>query len=942
MKATTLKFGLVFSILGVLALAGVRSAHAQQIVTNIAAPSGLDLCAVNPALNKLYFASGNPAAEQIVVVDGVSFSQTGVGNGDDVDVDVTNNNYWSAGVYSDSVTAWNSSNVALASPATGSGCAVGVSVDAPHRRVWVGAQCSDSIWVFNADTYALVAGPISPGGVMGFPLVNPATDRAYFNASGSSKRVNPSTFAVTANTFGTVIGVNASANLLYAAGSGTTFQIVNGAPDPEVVLTNITLPYTFGSRIGVNPALNRIYIGYNSTNIVAILNATTGQSIGNISLGAGITSVGSIVVDASRNRVYALASGRLFVIQDNAAPTFQSATYLGTTGADVVGTGVKFYGGSLYVSGNSAVSSGILAGYATPLVPAAVPLWRTNWPDSNPSDQFNAVTASSTGIYADGSDYTRTTDTQGGKEGKGLVAKFPLAGPTGSGFGGDIWDQQTPAAPGAFGYGGGEGLNGLTLANEAGVNFVYATGAAQHDGANGGRLFISKLAENSTVLWTQNDGAEMVGEAYSVGYALAALNTNVYAAGINTDVNTLGQPYLRKYSAAGSLAWVRRDSFVGAYLGITGVTGVTNYIYAVGYSGTNTGPTANLNFLIEKWDENGNQIWSHTYDRSSAQDSLNGVVSVSGRLFAVGSTRGQTAGGADAVLAEFDPANGNLLSTTLYGGSLDDIANAVDSDGSSLYVVGGTRSYGNGSNQIMVLQYALGPVLTNIVVTPVNTVIGGGTNEAFVATGYFSDGSSSSLAPTNGVVWNSSNPSVATITTNGLATGLSVGTTTIKATVGSINGSTALSVVVIPSISTNPVSATASSGGTVTLSVSANGGGLSYQWQLNGTNISGATGASLTITNLSATNFGVYRVIVNNAAGSVASVSVTLASVDIHLLAAVYVNGPIGSNYLIQATSNLLSSWTTLTNVALPTQPYIYIDYSSVTNKQQFYRALPQ
>ena len=79
----------------------------------------------------------------------------------------------------------------------------------------------------------------------------------------------------------------------------------------------------------------------------------------------------------------------------------------------------------------------------------------------------------------------------------------------------------------------------------------------------------------------------------------------------------------------------------------------------------------------------------------------------------------------------------------------------------------------------------------------------------------------------------------------------------------------------------------------------------------------------------------------NNAAGSTTSLPVTLASVDIKMFAGVIVNGPLGSNYLIQATSNL-SSWTTLTNVALPTQPYIYIDYSSPTNRQQIYRAVPQ
>jgi hypothetical protein len=54
-------------------------------------------------------------------------------------------------------------------------------------------------------------------------------------------------------------------------------------------------------------------------------------------------------------------------------------------------------------------------------------------------------------------------------------------------------------------------------------------------------------------------------------------------------------------------------------------------------------------------------------------------------------------------------------------------------------------------------------------------------------------------------------------------------------------------------------------------------------------------------------------------------------------------NGQIGSNYLIQATANLsTSNWTTLTNVTLPSQPYIYIDYSSPTNNQRFYRAVQQ
>jgi hypothetical protein len=70
----------------------------------------------------------------------------------------------------------------------------------------------------------------------------------------------------------------------------------------------------------------------------------------------------------------------------------------------------------------------------------------------------------------------------------------------------------------------------------------------------------------------------------------------------------------------------------------------------------------------------------------------------------------------------------------------------------------------------------------------------------------------------------------------------------------------------------------------------------------------------------------------------------TTFSVSVKMFAGIILNnGQIGSNYLIQATSNLSSSnWITLTNVTLPSQPYIYIDYRSYTNSRQFYRVQPQ
>jgi sugar lactone lactonase YvrE len=232
------------------------------------------------------------------------------------------------------------------------------------------------------------------------------------------------------------------------------------------------------------------------------------------------------------------------------------------------------------------------------------------------------------------------------------------------------------------------------------------------------------------------------------------------------------------------------------------------------------------------------------------------------------------------------------------------------------------------------------PTLTNIVVSPVNPVIPTGSNVQFTATGYFNNGSNQTMS--SNLTWNSSSPAVATVNTNGLATGLAAGTTAIKAISGSVSNSTLLTVVAPPSISVQPTNNMVPPAGNVTLSVSATGGDLSYQWQFDGTNIAGATGATYAIPDVASTNIGVYMVVVSNPAGTNISQAAIVGTTAIQMFAGVIVDGPLGSNYVIQSTADLTNGWTTRTNLALPSQPYIYIDYSSPTNQRQFYRTLPQ
>jgi hypothetical protein len=83
---------------------------------------------------------------------------------------------------------------------------------------------------------------------------------------------------------------------------------------------------------------------------------------------------------------------------------------------------------------------------------------------------------------------------------------------------------------------------------------------------------------------------------------------------------------------------------------------------------------------------------------------------------------------------------------------------------------------------------------------------------------------------------------------------------------------------VAPSISQQPANRTVTVGQTASFSVTASGTApLSYQWQKNGANISGATGSSTTTpATVSGDNGSTFRCVVSNSAGSVTSASATL------------------------------------------------------------------
>jgi hypothetical protein len=80
-----------------------------------------------------------------------------------------------------------------------------------------------------------------------------------------------------------------------------------------------------------------------------------------------------------------------------------------------------------------------------------------------------------------------------------------------------------------------------------------------------------------------------------------------------------------------------------------------------------------------------------------------------------------------------------------------------------------------------------------------------------------------------------------------------------------------------PAITTQPSNVTATQGQAASFSVAATGTApLSYQWRKNGTNISGATAATLSLTNVQSTDAATYSCYVSNSYGSATSNNATL------------------------------------------------------------------
>jgi hypothetical protein len=159
---------------------------------------------------------------------------------------------------------------------------------------------------------------------------------------------------------------------------------------------------------------------------------------------------------------------------------------------------------------------------------------------------------------------------------------------------------------------------------------------------------------------------------------------------------------------------------------------------------------------------------------------------------------------------------------------------------------------GGGSNSTTNTQPT--PTLNSITVTPASPSVTVGQTQQFKATGTYSDNSTKDV--TGLATWNSSDTTIATIASSGLATSLKAGSVTITGTLQTVNGSTSLGVSAPPppqvSVSILPISVNVAAGGSQQFSASVTGStNTAVAWE-----VSGIAGGNASVGTISAT--GLY------------------------------------------------------------------------------------
>ncbi len=552
-------------------------------------------------------------------------------------------------------------------------------------------------------------------------------------------------------------------------------------------------------------------------------------------------------------------------------------------------------------------------------------VWGTYYGGSGTDDGGDVAVDANGNVYLCGQTSSTSSISSGGFQNTwvggfydAFVVKFNNAGIRlwATYYGGSGWDYGKATIV--------DGSGNVYLAGETGSSIGIASGGHQNTfGGSNNDCFLVKFNSSGIRLWGTYYGGS--NSDIAMGTAVDA-SGNVYLTGVTNSTNAIASgghqnllggstdAFLVKFNSSGTRLWATYYGGSGADFGGGNITvDLSGNIYLAG----NTASTSAIasgghqNFsgggddaFLVKFNSSGTRLWG-TYYGGISQDGGGSVgCDASGNVFLVGSTYSPTAissnghqnslgGDQDAFLVKFN-SSGQRIWGTYYGGSgVDSGRNISINNSGNIFIVGQTNST---------------TAISNLGFQNIH----GGVEDLFVVS-FNSSGVRQWATYYGGINYEYGGWIVNDLNGNIFVAGSTSSSASI-ASVGHQNtiGGGQDAFLVKFSEQANCTSSITSLGATSicagsSLLLNANTGtNLTYQWQLNGLNVSGATSSTF-----SAFSSGTYTVVVIDGAGCIATsnaITVTILPVP-NVNAGNDISVCAGTPVTLNASGAIVYSW---------------------------------
>jgi len=214
-------------------------------------------------------------------------------------------------------------------------------------------------------------------------------------------------------------------------------------------------------------------------------------------------------------------------------------------------------------------------------------------------------------------------------------------------------------------------------------------------------MVIYKFSPDGKELWQTQWGGDLQEKAFIVTVS----EPDLYVGGLAHTAMALTEADMAVLALDTNFGRVLWEFTWGQGFGYEEVDGLVvdgDYIYVSGWT---TGEKTSGDMAVLKLDRKGNLIWAKTWGTDGFDEADGQIVVDEDAIYVCGRVNAANLfSGGDAVIVKFSKESGHYLAHTTWGGTAFDDGLGMASDGTYLYVVGLTLSFGHGG-QVFLLKY---------------------------------------------------------------------------------------------------------------------------------------------------------------------------------------------------------------------------------------------